>query len=143
MDQLDQTQSLALGGFMAAFMIFALVLSAFFIVVSWRIFTKAGQPGWACLIPIYSAVVQFRIIGKPWWWIFLCCIPVVNIYFIVVALNELSKSFGKDTGFTVGLFFLSIVFYPILAFGNAVYLGPGGISRENMDNTIQGIGQSV
>jgi hypothetical protein len=87
----------------------------------WKIFSKAGKPGWACLIPIYSTIVLLEIIKKPVWWIFMFLIPLVNIYFLIVAMNELSKSFGKSTGFTVGLLLLPIIFYPILGFGSAEY----------------------
>ncbi len=87
----------------------------------WKIFSKAGKPGWACLIPIYSTIVLLEIIKKPVWWIFMFLIPLVNIYFLIVAMNELSKSFGKSTGFTVGLLLLPFIFYPILGFGSAEY----------------------
>jgi hypothetical protein len=91
------------------------------IASQWKIFSKAGKPGWACLIPIYSTIVLLEIIKKPVWWIFMFLIPLVNIYFLIVAMNELSKSFGKTTGFTVGLILLPIIFYPILGFGSAEY----------------------
>ncbi len=87
----------------------------------WKIFSKASKPGWACLIPIYSTIVLLEIIKKPVWWIFMFLIPLVNIYFLIVAMNELSKSFGKSTGFTVGLLLLPFLFYPILGFGSAEY----------------------
>lgn len=53
-------------------------------------------------------------------------IPFVNIIFLIWSINLLSKSFGKDEGFTVGLLFLGIIFYPILGFGSAQYIGPYG-----------------
>jgi hypothetical protein len=96
------------------------------IVVQWIIFQKAGKPGWASIIPIYSLYVLLKIVGKPGWWLLLFCIPVVNIVYLIWTINMLSKSFGKDEGFTVGLVLLGIVFYPILAFGSARYLGPYG-----------------
>lgn len=94
----------------------------FLIICQWKIFTKAGKPGWACLIPIYSGIVLLEIIKKPVWWIFMLLIPFANIYFAIVMVNELSKSFGKSSGFTVGLIFLPFIFYPILAFGDAKYI---------------------
>jgi hypothetical protein len=96
------------------------------IVAEWKIYTKAGKPGWAVLIPIYNTIVMLEIVGKPWWWILLMLIPGVNIVFVIWMINLLSKSFGKDEGFTVGLLLLSIVFYPILGFGSAKYQGPAG-----------------
>ncbi len=94
------------------------------IIAEWKIFTKAGKPGWAILIPIYNVIVFLEIIGKPWWWIFLFMIPVLNIVFLIIALNGLSKSFGYGVGFTLGLLFLSPIFVLILGFGDAKYIGP-------------------
>lgn len=96
------------------------------IAANWKIFEKAGKPGWAAIIPIYNLIVLLEIIGKPIWWIILFLIPGVNIIFAIWATNLLSKSFGKDELFTVGLILLSIVFYPILGFGDAKYQGPAG-----------------
>ena len=93
-----------------------------FIVSLWKIFTKAGKPGWASIIPIYNLVVLLEIIKKPLWWILLLIIPVVSIIISIVMYVELSKKFGKSTGFGVGLVLLPFIFFPILAFGDAKYL---------------------
>lgn len=115
------------------FLFFYLAIIIFIIAAYWKIFVKAGKPGWACIIPIYSAIVMLEIIKKPTWWLFMFFIPFVNIYYAIVATNELSKAFGKDTGFTVGLIFLPFVFYPILGFGPAEY-------QYNKDNELNEIG---
>ena len=99
-----------------------LALIVLLVASYWKIFTKAGKPGWASLIPIYSAIVMMEIIKKPLWWLLMLLIPLVNIYFIIVMVNELSKSFGKTQGFTAGLILLPVVFYPMLAFGDATYI---------------------
>jgi hypothetical protein len=96
------------------------------IASAWKVFTKAGKPGWAILIPIYNIIVLLEIVGKPWWWLFLFVIPVVNVVFAIWTYNLLSLSFGKNEGFTVGLIFLSFIFLPILGFGDAKYKGPAG-----------------
>lgn len=101
--------------------IFALI-----IVSQWKVFTKAGKPGWACIIPIYNIIVLLEIIGKPWWWLLLMFIPVVNIVFAIWMINLLAKSFGKSEGFTVGLVLLPFIFISILGFGDAAYKGPAG-----------------
>jgi len=108
------------------FIIIALAIFVLAIVSAWKINTKAGQPGWACIIPIYNIIVMLKIVGKPWWWIFLLCIPIVNIVFGIWMVNLLSKSFGKGVGFTIGLLLLSFIFYPILGLGGAQYVGPAG-----------------
>lgn len=103
-----------------------LAFALFLIAAQWKIYEKAGKPGWAVIIPIYNIIILLEIIGKPIWWLFLMLIPGVNIIFSVWATNLLSKSFGKDEAFTVGLILLSIIFYPILGFGSAQYQGPAG-----------------
>ena len=105
------------------FLIWAAIM-AFFIVSGWKIYTKAGQPGWAVLIPIYNLIVMLKIIGKPWWWLFGFLIPFVNFVVMILMAVNLAKVFGKGTGFAVGLILLSFVFYPILAFGDAQYTAP-------------------
>lgn len=99
-----------------------IALSTISIVSMWRIYLKAGMPGWAVLVPIYNLVVLLKIVKKPVWWFFLLLIPLVNIVFAVWITNLLSKSFGKDEGFAAGLLLLSFVFYPILAFGSPTYI---------------------
>ena len=106
--------------------VFSLILFLILVISSWKINTKANQPGWAVLVPIYSTLVYLKIIGKPWWWLMMFVIPVVLVFFLIWALNMLSKSFGKGTGFTVGLVLLPLIFYAILGFGSAKYLGPAG-----------------
>ena len=92
----------------------------------WTIFSKAGKPGWAALVPIYNLIVLLDIVGKPWWWLLLMFIPIVNFVVIIMIYHNLSLSFGKGAGFTVGLILLGIVFFPILAFGDAEYVGTNG-----------------
>lgn len=90
----------------------------------WKIFVKAGKPGWAAIVPIYNIIIMLEIIGKPLWWIILMIIPFVNIVIAIICILELAKRFGKSTGFAVGLLLLSIIFMPMLAFGNAQYTAP-------------------
>lgn len=108
------------------FILIILAVVVFMIAALWKIFEKAGQPGWAAIVPIYNCYVLLKIVGKPGWWLLLFLIPIVNYVFIIWTYNMLSKSFGKEEGFTVGLVLLGIVFFPILGFGDAKYLGPFG-----------------
>ena len=114
----------ALFAIFSALLIPILIVSVIMIIAHWKIYEKAGKPGWAAVIPIYNAIVLLEIVGKPLWWIILFFIPCVNIVFLVWVTNLLSKSFGQSEGFTVGLLLLGVVFYPILGFGNYQYLGP-------------------
>jgi hypothetical protein len=99
-----------------------LILIVFFVATFWRIFAKANQPGWATLIPVYNLIVFMRIIKRPAVMLLLLFIPFVNIYIAISFIHTLSKSFGNDAMFTIGLIFLPFIFYPILAFGNHQYI---------------------
>ena len=101
-------------------------IAIFIIAAMWKVFEKAGQPGWAAIIPIYNTYIMTKIAGKPGWWVLMLLIPFINLIFAIWLYNMISKSFGKDEGFTVGLVLLGIIFWPILGFGSAKYLGPFG-----------------
>jgi len=90
---------------------------------TWYMIEKAGKPGWSMLIPIYNIIVWCEIAKKPGWWVILLLVPIVNLIILIMILNGISKNFGKDTGFTVGLVFLRQIFFAILGYGDAVYLG--------------------
>ncbi len=94
------------------------------LIANWKIFTKAGKPGWAVLIPIYNAYILLEIVGREWWWLILLAIPGINLIFLIILLFDLAKSFGKDSAFGFGLLFLSPIFIAILGFGDAQYVGP-------------------
>jgi hypothetical protein len=83
----------------------------------WMIFDKAGKPGWAAVIPVYNFWVLLEVIKKPWWWILLMLIPIVNLVVAIVATRETARVFGQGVAFTIGLIFLPFIFYPILALG--------------------------
>jgi hypothetical protein len=97
---------------------------ALLIVSMWKLFVRAGKPGWASIIPIYNSVVMLEIAGKPLWWIFMLFIPFVNIVFGFLILYHFSKAYGKSDGFSIAVALLSIVFIPLLAFSDAKYQGP-------------------
>jgi hypothetical protein len=101
-----------------------LAFGVFFIIAMWKIFTKAGKPGWAAIIPLYNIWVMLEIVGRPGWWLLLMLIPGVNLVISIILMVDLAKSFGKGGGFAVGLFLLPYVFFPVLGFGKAQYQGP-------------------
>lgn len=120
-----------LAGVGTGLMVFFLAILVFNIIVNWIIFTKAGQPGWAILIPVFNLLVMLRVAGKPWWWIFIflafpvflipilgqIVYPIVILVFMIMMFHGISKNFGQGAGFTVGLIFLGTIFRAILAFG--------------------------
>src|SRR6266487_6933387 len=108
------------------FWIFYTVFTILIIAAWWKIFSKAGQPGWVAIIPIYNLIVWCKIVGRPAWWVLLLliCFPI----FLIILSIDLAKSFGKGAGFGLGIAFLGIIFLPILGFGSAQYQGPSASS---------------
>ena len=100
----------------------SLIFSVFLILIPWwKIYEKSNQPGWSIFIPIYSTIIFLRIINKPWYWFILFYIPLINLIFLVWSTALLSKKFGKDLGFTIGLLLLPFIFLPILGYGSSKY----------------------
>jgi hypothetical protein len=110
------------GSFLGTLFYLAIVILV--ICAFWKVFTKAGHPGWAALIPIYNLYVLCKIAGKPGWWVILLFIPIVQIVIGILVALGVAERFGKGAGFGIGLALLPIIFYPILAFSDAVYSGP-------------------
>ncbi len=120
---MDNGAAGALGG-----VVLVIYLAVFVLIIAgmWKIFTKAGKPGWAAIIPIYNLVVLLEVTGKPVWWIILFLIPIVNFIMVIIVYHQLSLSFGQGVGTTIGLIFLPFIFIPVLGFGSAKYVGAGG-----------------
>src|SRR5579864_8878504 len=117
-----------LGGGMMQFLVAVVVVC---IAAFWKVFAKAGQPGWAAIIPIYNAYIMLKIVGRPAWWLILMFIPVVNIAIAVILAMDMAKSFGQSAVFgIVMLFLLSVIGYLVLGFGSARYVGPAAASPQ-------------
>ena len=119
----DDAGASAIAGIGAGMMILYFVVLIFMLIVWWKIFTKAGKPGWGIIIPIYNIILMLEIAGRPGWWFLLMLIPGVNFVISIIVILDFAKAFGKGTGFGLGMLFLGIIFYPILAFGDAQYVG--------------------
>lgn len=109
----------------------AIVCIVLMIIGQWKVFQKAGKPGWAAIVPIYNIIVMLQVVGRPVWWVFLYflgLIPFVGwigaLIVSIIVLNDLAKVFGKDVGYTLLLIFLPFVGYMMLGFGDAKYRGP-------------------
>ncbi|MFN8699083.1 MAG: DUF5684 domain-containing protein [Flavobacteriales bacterium] len=151
---MDSSSSILAAG--AGMLIFLLAIVVFLIVVMWKIYSKAGQPGWAVLVPIYNLYVYTQIIRRPGWWL-LVYVGIMVLYYIglgmmvsgsasggilamigglalfvvsIMDTHRLSTVFGQGVGFTIGLILLGIIFYPILAFGSSTY-GGGNLASAN------------
>ena len=110
-----------LGGGLSALIFLAIVLVV--IASMWIIFTKAGRPGWAAIIPIYNVFVALQIAGMSGWWLIAFLIPLINIIAAILLAVNLAAAFGRGVLFAIGLLLLPIIFYPILAFGDSRYVG--------------------
>jgi|SRR5688572_22034302 len=107
--------------------LFLVIMVLFIILVvasMWKVFTKAGQPGWAAIIPIFNLYIMCKIGGRPGWWVILFFIPIVSIIVTAIVSIDIAKSFGQSVIFGIGLWLLSFIFYPVLGFGSAQYQGP-------------------
>ncbi len=117
-------------GFSAAtllpIMIISIALIVLSIVAMWRMYTKAGKPGWAAIVPIYNNWVLSEIARRPGYWALLMFIPIVNIILMIILAIEVAKNFGKSGAWGLFLnFILSPIGYLILGFGKYAYLGDG------------------
>lgn len=101
--------------------LFGLLILVLMIYAGWKVFEKAGQPGWAVIIPFYNIYILLKIANKPGWWLILFLIPLVNFVVAILVSINVAKAFGKGAGFGIGLAFLGFIFYPILAFTDAEY----------------------
>ena len=126
----EPTDTSAIFAMLGMMMAFSGIIMVFFLICYWKIFVKAGKPGWAAIIPIYSAIVLLEIVGKPTWWIILMFLPLVNIVIAIMVVHELSLSFGQGVGMTLLLVFLPFIGLPVLAFGDAKYQGAQSVTPQ-------------
>jgi uncharacterized membrane protein YhaH (DUF805 family) len=105
------------------FWICEIVFVVLMIAAMWKVFSKAGQPGWAALIPIFNVYIMCKVAGRPGWWLLLFLIPFVNLIIAIIVTIDIAKRFGKGIGFAIGMILLSFIFWPILGFGSAQYQG--------------------
>jgi hypothetical protein len=118
----------AAGAAVGVMMFVYLALFVITVIGLWKVFEKAGKPGWAAIIPIYNLIVLLEIVGKPAWWVILFLIPIVGFIMWIIVANQLSISFGQGIGITILLIFLSFIGFMVIGFGSARYLGPGGVA---------------
>lgn len=138
-----------LGGGLGAFMgilfvvlVIGLFLALIMLVSLWKIFTKAGQPGWAAIIPFYNKYILVKVARLPVYYFvalylpFLLVVAKISVPYAIsnaigiailcvygFIMYNLCKQFSKGIVYTVGMTFLPFIFYPMLAFGDSVYQG--------------------
>lgn len=123
MDSYDAMYA-GLAGVMVVYYIIVLAVAVVTLIGLWKMFTKAGKPGWACIIPFYSQYCQFEMAWGNGWLFLLTLVPCVNIVVMIMLWIKMAKAFGQGTGFAIGLIFLNPIFTMILGFGSAEYIGP-------------------
>ncbi len=109
------------GGFLFVLIIAVVV---FYVAAYWKILTKAGEPGWGAIVPIYNLYLYCKIAGRPEWWLIFFFIPFVNFVFALILAMDVAKAFSKSAAFGIGLWLLSFIFVPILGYGPAQYTRP-------------------
>ena len=124
LNQYPTAPDAATSGVMVVILLVLLVLAVVQLVSLWQIFTKAGRPGWAAILPIYGSVVALRVAGYSGWWTLILLIPYLGAFIISGMLAAgIARTFDRSSLFAVGLFFLPFIFYPMLAFGSSRYIG--------------------
>ena len=98
------------------------------VVPTWRIYVKAGEPGWASIVPLFSQYTLCSVVGRPVWWLIFLLIPYVNFVFWLIVAMDLARVFSRSKAFGIGLWLLPFVFLPILGYGSAEYTAPSGVS---------------
>ena len=114
--------------------IIGMAVAVFSLICMWKLFKKAGKPGWASIVPIYNTIVMIEIAELPMWYIALFFVPFANIYAMFKIYIEIAHKFGKSTGFGIGMVFLGVIFIPMLAFGKAEYNKINDVSVNNNVN---------
>ncbi len=110
--------------FMIAWLVGALV-GLIAIISMWKLYEKAGKPGWAAIVPVYNVIIMLEIVGRPLWWIFLFFIPLANFVAAIILMLDFAKAYGKSVGYGVLMLFFPVIMYPVLAFSKSTqYVGP-------------------
>ena len=109
----------------SAMVVMVIYLAVLVLVIAgiWKVFVKAGKPGWAAIVPIYNLWVLAEIAGKEGWFGLLCLIPLVGFIFAIIIMIGVAQAFGKGVGYGLGLAFLGFIFFPMLGFGSDQYVG--------------------
>lgn len=99
------------------------LLSQFlFAFMFYRVFIKAGKPGWAALVPFYNVFLFFKISGSPGWWVIFSVIPLIKFVFFIIGGYRLAKRFGKGDDYAIACAMFGFIFVPILGYGKSEYL---------------------
>ena len=121
--KMDDAYVAAAAGVMMVYMVILLIVSIISLVGLWKIFVKAGKPGWGAIIPIYNMYCLFEMSFGTGWLFLLCFVPCVNAVMMIIMWIKLAQAFGKGAGYGVGILLVPFIFLPMLGFGDAQYVG--------------------
>ena len=105
-------------------LLIAVIISIIFIIGQWKLYEKAGFPGWASIIPIYNQYVLIKMATGSGLGLLFCFIPCVGIFYLFYVYYKLALAFGQGTCFAICMIFFTPIFFLILGFGNYQYYGP-------------------
>ena len=147
----DALGGLAVGSILGFIVACAIIMWVFQIIAYWKMFTKAGEPGWKSIIPFYSQYIMYKLTWKTsWFWITLIVAVVYGVFtslnqnfpdnmlytvlllisaiialvITIISYHKISKAYGHGAGYTVGMLFLWPIFVLILGYGKSKYIGP-------------------
>ncbi|QQR52464.1 hypothetical protein IPG36_08065 [bacterium] len=124
MDSASQVESVVGFGILLFFALLVTIMTIVLIVAEWKMFAKAGRPGWHVLVPILNSYDLVKMSGHSGWWLLLMFVPIVNIYAVIVVCLDLAKAFGRSSTFGLfGLVLFSAIGFMILGFGSDKYVG--------------------
>ena len=116
---------------MTNLILFFLVIQVIHFLGTWKLYKKAGRQTWEAAIPIYNAYVLTKIINRPWWWVILLFIPIINLLMFPAFWVETVRSFKKEktsdvllATFTLGLYVLFINYFEDVAYQKERQLKP-------------------
>lgn len=121
---MDETYAVVAGGIAMVYMVVVLAIAVISLVGMWKIFVKAGKPGWGAIIPIYNLYCLYEMSFGTGWLFLLSFVPCVNAVMMIVMWIKLGQAFGKSAAFGIGILFFPFVFLPMLGFGDAQFVGP-------------------
>ncbi len=127
----DPAAAAVVGIAFLVYMIVVLAITLIMVVSLWKLFTKAGKPGWASIVPVYNTIMLLEVAGRPAWWFLLAFVPFFGIWVEIVVILDFVKSYGKSTGFGVFAIFFPYIAFPILAFSKAQYIAPAAAGRTD------------
>ncbi|MBD5475216.1 MAG: signal peptidase I [Lachnospiraceae bacterium] len=121
---MNDATAAALAAGSIVYMLVVLAIAIVVLVGLWKVFEKAGKPGWGAIVPLYNLYCLFEMTFGTGWLFLLIFVPCVGAIMTIIMWIKLAMAFDKGVGFGIGILFLPFIFVPMLGFGDAQYVGP-------------------